>query len=117
MERHKTRGEVTMPESRTWAIKGVSDRTREAAVEAAHAAGLTVGEWVDQALAKAAEEAQSPRPPSATREDVAEVVRELLDERLALLAEKVDRASRAAAGDGASSVAAVRARLRQRRPL
>ena len=78
-----------MPESRTWAIKGVSDRTRDAAVEAAHAAGLTVGEWVDQALAKAAEEAQSPRPPSATREDVAEVVRELLTEQLTPIAERL----------------------------
>jgi hypothetical protein len=34
--------------SRTWATKGVSDRTREAVLEAPYAAGLMVGEWVDQ---------------------------------------------------------------------
>ena len=63
---------------RTWTIKGVSDRTREAVLEAAHAAGLTVGGWVDQTLARAAEEAHHPKPSAATREDVAE----LLDARL-----------------------------------
>ena len=42
---------------RTWTIKGVSDRTREATLEAAHEAGLTVGAWLDQVLAAAAEEA------------------------------------------------------------
>ena len=51
---------------RTWAIKGVSDRTRAAALEAAHGAGLTVGAWVEQVLARAAEEARHPRPPAAT---------------------------------------------------
>jgi hypothetical protein len=48
---------------------------------------------------------------------VAEVVRELLDERLAPLVEGIGRASTAAPGDGASPAAAVRARLRQRRAL
>ena len=41
-------------------------------------AGLTIGEWVDQGLARAAEEARNPKPPAASREDVAE----LLDARL-----------------------------------
>jgi hypothetical protein len=104
-----------MVSGRTWAIKGVSDRTRDAVLEAAHAEGLMVGEWVDRALAKAAEEARHPQPPAASREDVAEVVRELLDERLAALTDRVERTTRAAAGEGASPVAAVRARLRQRR--
>ena len=63
---------------RTWAIKGVSDRTRDAALEAAHAAGLTVGAWLDQVLARVAEEARHPKPPAATREEVSG----LLDERL-----------------------------------
>ena len=67
-----------MASGRVWAIKGVSDRTRDAVVEIAHDAGLTIGEWVDQALARAAEEARHPRPPAASREDVAE----LLDARL-----------------------------------
>jgi hypothetical protein len=72
---------------RTWTIKGVSDRTREAVLEAAHAAGLTVGEWADQALARAAEEAHHPKPPAATREEVAG----LLDERLRPLEEALGR--------------------------
>ena len=63
---------------RTWTIKGVSDRTRAATLEAAHACGLNVGEWADQALARAAEEVRHPRPPAATREEVAA----LLDARL-----------------------------------
>jgi hypothetical protein len=63
---------------RTWTIKGVSDRTRAATLEAAHEAQLTVGEWVEQVLARAAEEARHPRPPALTREEVAS----LLDERL-----------------------------------
>jgi hypothetical protein len=74
---------------RTWTIKGVSDRTRAAALEAAHEAQLTVGEWIDQVLARAAEEARHPRPPAATPEDVAGVVRELLSEQLAPIAERL----------------------------
>ena len=61
------------------------------------ATGFTVGEWVDRALAKAAEEALHPSPPAATREDVAEVVREQLVPilaRLEALEEKADRAAR-----------------------
>jgi hypothetical protein len=72
---------------RTWTIKGVSDRTREAVLEAAHAAGLTVGGWVDQTLARAAEEAHHPKPSAATREEVAG----LLDERLRPLEEALGR--------------------------
>ncbi len=106
-----------MAESRTWAIKGVSERTRATVQEAARAEGLAVGEWIDRALAKAAEEVLHPKPPAATREDVAEVVRELLDERLTVLAEKVERAAAAATGNGTSPIEAVRTRLRQRRAL
>ena len=64
--------------ARTWTIKGVSDRTRDAVYEATRAEGLTVGEWVDRALAQAAAEALHPKPAAATRADVAEVVREQL---------------------------------------
>ena len=72
---------------RTWAIKGLSDRTRAAVLEAAHAAGLTVGAWLDQALARAAEEARHPNPPAASREEVAG----LLDERLRPVEEALGR--------------------------
>jgi hypothetical protein len=129
--------------SRVWAVKGVSDHTRDAAREAAQAAGLAIGDWIDRALAKAAEEARHPKPPAATRAEVAKVVREALSEQLAPMAERIDRlAERLAsleeavgrptrpepepepAGDvvGApapapTSVEAVRTRLRRRRGL
>ena len=57
-------GRHSEPERQDVAIKGVSDRTRQAVLEAASAAGLTVGEWVEQALARAAEGARNPRPPA-----------------------------------------------------
>ena len=110
-----------MASDRSWTIKGVGDRTRAAAAEAAHGAGLTIGEWIDQVLAKAAEEARSPRPPAATRAEMAEVVREALSEqlaplteRLAALEEKVSRPTRPEP-PAASPVEAVRTRLRLRR--
>jgi hypothetical protein len=94
-----------MANARVWAIKGVSDRTRDAVVEMAQDAGLTIGEWVDQALARAAEEARNPRPPAATREDVAELIDARLkpgeealgrlEAQLAALEEKVSRRTEA----------------------
>ena len=74
---------------RVWTIRGVSDRTREAVVETAHDAGLTIGAWLDRVLAGAVEEARHPKPPPATRADVAEVVRELLTEQLTPIAERL----------------------------
>jgi hypothetical protein len=123
---------------RTWALKGVRDETREAARETAHEAGLAIGDWVDRALAWAVEEARHPRPPAATRADVAEAVREALGEQLAPLAERIDRLAERLgsleemagrqtrpepepAGEAvpaaSTSVDAVRARLRRRRGL
>ena len=72
---------------RPWAIKGVSDRTRAAALEVAHEAGLTVGAWLEQVLARATEEARHPKPAAATREEVAG----LLDERLQPVEETLGR--------------------------
>jgi hypothetical protein len=84
---------------RTWAIKGISDRTRAAALEAAHEAGLTVGQWLERVLARAAAEARHPQPPGAVGADVAEPIDERLKpieealgrltERLAALEERV----------------------------
>jgi hypothetical protein len=111
--------------ARTWAIKGASDRTREAALKAAAAAGLTIGEWVDQALARAAEEARNPRPPAASREEVAEIIERALEARLQPIAERLERLEQSTTASGAARegangvdpVASVVARLRQRRPL
>ena len=77
---------------RTWAIKGISDRTRAAVLEAAHEAGLTVGAWLDQVLARVAEEARHPRPPAATREEVSGLLDEHLrpvEETLGQIAERL----------------------------
>ncbi|HET6520603.1 MAG TPA: helix-turn-helix domain-containing protein [Geminicoccaceae bacterium] len=76
-----------MATARTWTIKGVSGRTRDAVLDAALAAGLSVGEWVERALARAAEEARNPRPPAASRGDVAE----LIDARLKPIEEAIGR--------------------------
>ena len=76
-----------MANGRAWMIKGVSDETRDAAREAAHAAGLNIGEWIDRVLARAAAEARHPKPPAATREEVAA----LLAARLGPLAEALGR--------------------------
>ncbi len=110
-----------MASDRSWTIKGVGDRTRAAAAEAAQAAGLTIGDWIDQVLAKAAAEARSPKPVAATRAEVAEVVRAALSEqlaplteRLAAVEEKVNRPT-GPAPPAASPVEAVRTRLRLRR--
>ncbi len=56
-----------MTNGRAWMIKGVSDETRDATLEAAHAAGLNVGEWIDRVLARAAAEAGRAMTPSHAR--------------------------------------------------
>ena len=101
-----------MATERTWTIKGVSDRTRDAALETAHEAGLTIGVWVDQVLAKAVEEARYPKPAAATRADVAELLQPLEEalgrftERLASLEEKA----------GQPAETAIRSRTQRRNP-
>ena len=81
---------------RTWAIKGVSDRTRAAALEAAHAAGLTVGQWVEEVLARATEEARHPKPSPAGVE-----VTERINQRLRPVEEELGRiAARLASLEG-----------------
>ena len=103
-----------MATARPRALKGLSDETRRAIAEAAQAEGVSTTEWIERALAKAAEEALNPRPPALTRADIAEVLRE----ELAPLAEMVERlATPRAEGGAASPVEAVRARLRRRRGL
>jgi hypothetical protein len=78
----------TWATERTWAIKGISDRTRAAALEAAHEAGLTVGEWVERVLAGAATAARHPKPPAAGTDGT-----ELLNERLRPVEEELGRLS------------------------
>ncbi len=64
----------------------MSDRTRDAVLEAAHAEGLNVGAWLDRVLARAAEEARHPKPPAAGTDGT-----ELLNERLRPVEEELGR--------------------------
>jgi DNA-binding NarL/FixJ family response regulator len=108
-----------MVTARTWTIKGVSDGTRDAVYDTAQATGLTIGEWIDRALAQAAEEALHPKPPAATREDVAEVVREQLAPiltRLEALEGKTGQAAKARAPIKRADVGPARAVVRGEAP-
>ncbi len=109
---HMATGRRAWATERTWAIKGVSDRTRAAVLEAAHGAGLTVGEWVEQGLARATEEAQHPKP-SPAGVDVTERINQRLRpveeelgriaERLASLEGRIDRGGRPEPADETAS--------------
>jgi hypothetical protein len=49
--------------ARGWAISGIGDQVREAAMAAADAAGMEVGAWVEQALRQALEARAEPAQP------------------------------------------------------
>ena len=81
--------------------------------------GLTLGEWIDKALAKAAEEALHPKSPAATRDDVAAVVREQLAPilaRLEALEGKAGQAAKARAPIKRADVGPARAAVRGEAP-
>ena len=42
-----------MAKSKSWSVKGIDDETRDIARDAAQAAGMTIGAWIDQAILKA----------------------------------------------------------------
>ncbi len=48
-----------------WSVKGVSDTARRAARDAADAAGMNLGEWLNQVIATANEQANEPPPQPA----------------------------------------------------
>jgi hypothetical protein len=125
-----------MAGSEMWTVKGVSRKTREAVREAAAGQELTIGAWLDRVLWRAAQEALKPTPPPASRKEVERVVERLLDDRLAPLAEALERLERRLAGieaapsppsppaavevpppeaDGVSTVGVVLQRVRRRR--
>ncbi len=52
---------MAAPASMPWSVKGVSLETRLAAKEAAHAAGLTVGEWLCGVIRSTAADEQASR--------------------------------------------------------
>jgi len=95
--------------SKGWTITGVSDETREAVTAAAKAAGMPIGAWVEQALAKALKEGLEP-PQSLT----AEQVREIVAKEVAPVREAVENRPPAQPVDGTEVSAADRARERIR---
>ena len=82
-----------------WSVKGIDPRAREAAREAARRRGLTIGEWLNQAiLANEAALAATRRlePASAPAPDASPNL-DLLHQALAQLSERVDTNDRRAA--------------------
>lgn len=86
-----------------WSVKGIDPRAREAAREAARQRGLTIGEWLNQAilaneaaLAAAREHLASDTPPGPEAQNTEKNL-ELLHQALSQLAERVDTNDRRAA--------------------
>jgi hypothetical protein len=75
---------LTHAASASWTIKGVQETTREAVREAAARTEMLIGEWVDEALTRAARAALHPAPPPATQADVATIRHELAELKAAL---------------------------------
>ena len=104
--------------ARGWAISGISDQTREAAMAAADAAGMPVGAWVEQALRQALEGKAEPAPPEGVEIDELEaMVRRVVAEELQPMKEALAHSGTitapASPADG-SPVSLMRERRRQR---
>src|SRR3954449_13156775 len=69
--------------ARGWAISGIGDQVREAAMAAADEAGMEVGAWVERALRQALEAKAGPPPPEGVELDELEaMVRRVVAEEL-----------------------------------
>jgi hypothetical protein len=108
--------------ARGWAISGVSDRTREAALAAADAAGMPVGAWVEQALRRALEAgAEPPAPEGVELGELEAMVQRVVAEELRPVRDALDRlvvpapAATPSPAGGGSPVGSVCERMRQRR--
>jgi hypothetical protein len=104
--------------ARGWAISGISDRTREAAMAAADAAGIPVGVWIEQALRQALEAKAEPAPSEGVELDELEaMVRRVVAEELQPVKEALAHSETITApvspADG-SPVSLMRERRRQR---
>jgi hypothetical protein len=105
--------------ARGWAISGISDQTREAAMTAADAAGVPVGAWVEQALRQALEaKAEPARPEGVELDELEAMVRRVVAEELRPVKEALAQATTTAlpsAPAAGSPVNLMRERRRQRR--
>jgi hypothetical protein len=98
--------------SSSWTIKGVHEATREAVREAAAEAEMVIGEWVDRALGQAAHEALHPSPPPATKDDVAIILKQLVELKASLLGLADSKASVQALAELKASVQTVAERTK-----
>src|SRR3954469_3094364 len=106
--------------ARGWAISGIGDQVREAAMAAADGAGMPVSAWVERALLQALEAKAEPTQPEGVEiGELEAMVRRVVAEELRPVKEALARSGMRAApsvnsADG-SPVSLVRERLRQRR--
>jgi hypothetical protein len=105
--------------ARGWAISGIGERTREAALAAAEEAGMPVGAWVEGALRRALEAGAGPSAPEGVGlGEVEALVRRVVAEELRPVREALDRLeARATVPNpaGGGPVTLMRERMRQRR--
>ena len=106
--------------ARGWAISGIGDQVREAAMAAADEAGMPVGAWVERALRQALEpKAEAAQPEGVELDELEAMVRRVVAEELRPVKEALARSGATAAlssspADG-SPVSLMRERRRQRR--
>jgi hypothetical protein len=107
--------------ARGWAISGIGDQVREAAMAAADEAGMPVSAWVERALLQALEaEAEPTRPEGVEIGELEAMVRRVVAEELRPVREALAHAGTTAAPAPSSSadgspVSLMRERRRQRR--
>jgi hypothetical protein len=110
-----------MSVARGWAISGISDQTREAAMAAADAAGMPVGTWVEQALCQALDANTQPNSPEGVGIDELEaMVRRVVAEELRPVKEALGHSGTTVGPSNpnpasGSPVSLMRERRRQRR--
>jgi hypothetical protein len=103
--------------ARGWAISGIGDQVREAAMAAADAAGVPVGAWIERVLRRALE-AEPARPEGVEIDELEAMVRRVVAEELRPVKEALAHPGTAAApsrpADG-SPVSLMRERRQHRR--
>ena len=105
--------------ARGWAISGIGDQVREAAMAAADEAGMPVSAWVERALLQALEAKAEPTQPEGVEIDELEaMVRRVVAEELRPVKEALARPGTTAAPSGpadGSPVSLMRDRRQYRR--
>ena len=105
--------------ARGWAISGIGDQVREAAMAAADAAGMTVSAWVERALLQALEAKAEPTQPEGVEiGELEAMVRRVVAEELRPVKEALAHPGTTAAPPGPadrSPVSLMRDRRQYRR--